>query len=168
MISLRKFFTRSPAPVSRAAGIAPALIDQMLAFPGLNEVAGEEAEISPVFVNMQSYVGIAESLSLRQLSQLMEAYFEVCGSEIALEGGTIDKFIGDSVVAMFGAPMRTSDHGLRACLAALKIQSRIARLRARLQREPQNWPEPVQRLRVRIGINTGTALVGAASGYTRF
>lgn len=130
--------------------------------------AGEEAEISPMFVNMQAYVAIAERLPLRRLSELMECYFETCGSEIAQEGGTIDKFIGDSVVAMFGAPLRTSDHGLRACIAALKIQKRVARLRTRFQREPERWPEPVQQLRVRIGINTGVALVGAASGYTRF
>lgn len=168
MISLRKLLARPAAKAAISQPIAPALIDQMLTFPNPTELASEEAEISPLFVNMQSYVRIAEQLPLRQLSELMDAYFELCGSEIALEGGTIDKFIGDSVVAMFGAPMRSTDHGLRACLSALRIQGRVAKLRTRFAREPKKWPEAVRQLRVRIGINTGVALVGAVSGYTRF
>lgn len=165
---LKTLFTRRQPKDARDAPVTLAKMNEVLATSDPAALAGEEAEITPMFVNMQAYITVAERLPLRQLSELMDAYFEACGSEIAAEGGTVDKFIGDTVIAMFGAPVRMPDHALRGCMAALRIQSRIAKLRERFRSEPDKWPEPVQRLRVRMGLNSGVALVGAASGYTRF
>ncbi len=117
-----------------------------------------EAEITPLFVNMAGYVRLAEALPAKRLGSLMNEYYEFCDEIIREEGGTLDKFIGDKVVGMFGAPQWTSDHPLRGSVAALKIQRRMAVWREKLQ-AAGDWPEHVPLPRVRIGLNSGTAIV---------
>lgn len=124
-------------------------------------------ELTPFFASVHSYVGLAAALSPAQLHELLPLYFEACTAQIEAEGGTIDKFIGDAIVAMFGAPLQTSDHALRACTAALQCQVRVAELRTRIQSEEAKWPALAQQLRVRIGLHTGTALVGNLGTKTR-
>jgi adenylate cyclase len=83
-------------------------------------------------------------------------------------GGTVDKIVGDSVVAMFGAPLPLPDHALHACVAALETQRAIAEFRERLKQDEGRWPEIAHRLRVRIGINSGSVMVGNVGSKTRF
>jgi adenylate cyclase len=147
--------------------ISPALVDQMVKTGEVPKTGVTEAEVSAFFANMASYVAIAERLPLTQLREVMDTYFGACSYEIDAQGGMIDKFIGDSVVAMFGAPLRTSDHALRAGVAALHVQKRIAQLREKFRTE-DTWPEPAKALRVRIGIHTGSVLLGNLGTAMRF
>jgi adenylate cyclase len=129
---------------------------------------GEEREITPFFCSINAYVGLTEMLPLASLPELMNRYFTACTDAIQAEGGTLDKYVGDAVIAMFGAPIRQPDHALRACVAALKIQDEIARLRESFRREETKWPESVRNLRVRIGFNSGNAIIGNMGTATRF
>ena len=147
--------------------LSPALVDQMVETGEAPKPGVTETEVSAFFANMASYVAIAERLPLAQLREVMNAYFGACGDEIQAQGGLIDKFIGDSVVAMFGAPLRTSDHALRAGVAALQVQKQIAQLREKYRTE-DTWPEPAKALRVRIGIHTGSVLLGNLGTARRF
>lgn len=130
--------------------------------------SGEEREITPFFCSINAYVGLTEMLPLARLPELMNRYFTVCTDAIQAEGGTLDKYVGDAVIAMFGAPIRQPDHALRACVAALRIQDEIARLRESFHREEKKWPESVRNLRVRIGLNSGNAIIGDMGTATRF
>ncbi len=124
-------------------------------------------DISAFFVSIDSYVALAEKLSLPLLNELMPAYFSLCADAIQHEGGIVDKFVGDVVAAFFGAPHPLPDHPHRACLAALRIQDQASSLPANPGTESQKWPETALRLRVRIGINSGSAIVGNLGPETR-
>ena len=84
------------------------------------------------------------------------------------EGGTLDKYIGDAIVAMFGAPIAQQDHAYRACVTVCRVQSRLAELRAKWQAEGDRWPESVWRMRTRVGLNTGRCVIGNMGSRTRF
>src|SRR5690242_6796938 len=86
------------------------------------------AEITPFFASVHNYVGIAEQVPLERLPKLMNAWFGVCTGAIQDEGGLLDKYIGDAVVGMFGAPLPLPDHALRACVASLRCQARVDQL----------------------------------------
>jgi adenylate cyclase len=126
-----------------------------------------ERELTPFFCSIDGYVSLAEKLPLAELPGLMSRYFTACTDAIQTEGGTLDKYVGDAVVAMFGAPMHLPNHALRACVAALKIQTAIAELRKDYRRANATWPESVRNLRVRIGLNSGHAIVGNMGTDTR-
>ncbi len=70
-------------------------------------------------------------------------------------GGTVDKFTGDGIMAVFGAPVALEDHAFRACLAALEIQDEVARLAAEVEQ-----PRRRRRCRLRIGLNSGEVIAG--------
>jgi adenylate cyclase len=84
------------------------------------------------------------------------------------QGGTLDKYIGDAIVGIFGAPVRLADHAHRACLAAWRMQCQQAELRARWLAEGERWPPLVHHMRTRIGLHTGTAIVGNMGSTKRF
>ena len=141
---------------------------------GRNDVGGEpetgasEVELTPFFASVHGYVGLAEQVPLPQLHELMNDYFGRCCTEIQAEGGTLDKYVGDAVVAMFGAPAKLPDHAMHACVAALKCQARVGELRQRLSRDENKWPELARQFRARIGLHTGVVLVGNMGSRTRF
>ena len=130
------------------------------------EPVASEKEITAFFASVDSYVSLSEQIPLPLLNELMTAYFSECEETIVSEQGTLDKFVGDAMVAFFGAPQNQPDHALRACVAALILQKRIARLREKFSRDETKWPDIVRRIRVRIGINSGVALVGSLGAAT--
>lgn len=91
------------------------MVNQMVEAGERPALGGAEVDLSAMFVDMQGYVGIAEQVPVRRLSEFMNAYFEGCTNAIQAENGTLDKYIGDVIVVMFGAPVSFSDHALRAC-----------------------------------------------------
>jgi class 3 adenylate cyclase len=148
------------------AGGARADVARMIDAAKAPEVGAREVELTPWFASIHNYVGLAEALPLARLRDVMNAWFEVAAEEIERGGGTLDKFVGDAVIGMFGAPVAQPDHAAQACLAALRTQARVGELRERLRAE--GWPERVRPLRVRIGLHSGGALVGNMGTATRF
>ena len=114
----------------------------------------EQRFITILFSDVESFTSIAEQLSPQELSQQTSRYFETVTSAIAGEGGTIDKFIGDSVMAFWGAPMAIDDHVFRACVAALKASYRMKQLNAQWSSEGR------RQMRVRFGMHCDTVVVG--------
>lgn len=80
----------------------------------------------------------------------------------------MDKILGDAIVAMFGAPVKTQVHALNACVAAMRCHDRVGELRERVRRESDKWPAIAQNFRIRIGLNTGVAIIGNLGPPTRF
>lgn len=136
--------------------------------PELVAPGTSEREITAIFISIENYVGIAEAVPLSRLTVFMNDYFERCGDPLLAEDITIDKYVGDTVVAMAGAPIARPDHAARSCAAALRIQTAIADMRLRLRADKEPWPLIAQQLRVRIGLNSGPAIVGNIGSRTRF
>jgi adenylate cyclase len=151
------------------AYLAPAVVEAMVDSGQEPKLGGVEENITAYFSDVESFSSFSEKLSPTQLVELMNEYLTACTDIVQSEGGTLDKYIGDAVVAMFGAPLALPNHPLQACVTALRVQRRCAELREKWGHEPQkNWPEIVLRMRTRIGLNSGRAVVGNMGSASRF
>jgi adenylate cyclase len=117
-------------------------------------LGGTRREITLLFSDIVNFTAITETADPTRVMQYTSRYFAAVSSEIMKHGGTIDKFIGDAVMAMWNAPADNSDHVRHACAAALAFQRANALLNADFERE--GWPA----YETRIGIHTGEAVVG--------
>jgi adenylate cyclase len=128
------------------ASVATALLSD----PAQAALGGAEREITVLFGDLRGFTSLGERLSPPELVQLLNHYFGAASQAVLEQGGTIDKFMGDALMALFNAPAHQPDHALRACRAALAMQRAIAPIAAAAPDLP----------RFGIGITTGPALVG--------
>ncbi len=117
-------------------------------------LGGEEKEITILFSDISAFTTIAETLPVEVLVSLLSEYFDVVSKTILEADGTIDKYIGDSVMSFWNAPQEVADHATKACLTALRCKSRLADLNKK--RKEQGFPE----FETRFGIHTGHVIVG--------
>jgi adenylate cyclase len=148
--------------------VSPQLVDRLIKSGERPQLGGHESEITAHFSDIQSFSTFSELMPPDQLVGLMNEYLTACTDIIQEEHGTLDKYIGDAVVAMFGAPIALPDHAYRACVAALREQGRLAELRAKWRLEGARWPDVVSRMQARIGLNTGRCTIGNMGSRTRF
>ncbi|BDU72289.1 adenylate/guanylate cyclase domain-containing protein [Mesoterricola silvestris] len=114
-------------------------------------IEGEKRELTFFFSDIQDFTSISERVEPEELVAKLGAYFEAVSRVLIEHGGTVDKFIGDSVMGFWNAPKPLPDHALRACTSALRAQARIAELNAA-------WKGVA--FHTRIGLHTGEAIVG--------
>jgi adenylate cyclase len=148
--------------------LAPSLVNRMVESGEDPQLGGHEEVITAYFSDIQAFSTFSELMPPSQLVELMNEYLTVCTDIIQEESGTLDKYIGDAVVAIFGAPVMLEDHAYRACLTTLRVQQRIDDLREKWRSETGKWPEVVHNLRARLGLNTGPAIIGNMGSRTRF
>ncbi|MFI4956848.1 MAG: adenylate/guanylate cyclase domain-containing protein [Gammaproteobacteria bacterium] len=117
-------------------------------------IGGAKKTVTIFFSDIEGFTSITETMEPEQLMQHLCEYFDNLSKIITDSGGTIDKFIGDSIMAFWGAPLTDEAHCLHACSAALQCKQRLTELNARWIKEGK------APMRTRIGINTGEALVG--------
>jgi adenylate cyclase len=150
------------------AYLAPALITRMIDSGQMPQLGGHEEEITAYFSDIQGYSTFSEKLPPHRLVELLNEYLTACTDIVQEEGGSLDKYIGDAVVAMFGAPIALKDHAYRSCVAAVRVQQKLDELRARWDAMGDEWPDGVRRMRSRIGLHTGSAIIGNMGSRTRF
>lgn len=114
---------------------------------------GHHEELTVLFTDVAGFTGLSEKLG-EDIVPVLGEYLELASRAVLATGGTIDKFIGDAVMAFWGAPLPDADHAAHACRAALECRRLLAEQRARAEREG-GTP-----LSMRVGINTGRMLVG--------
>lgn len=140
--------------------ISPELIDRMFKSHQEPKLGGEEGIHTAFFTDIQSFSSFSEKLSPTELVELLNEYLTAM-TDILLENrGTLDKYIGDAIVAFYGAPAPVENHEYQACLTALKMQAGLERLRKKWQAEGNRWPEIVHQMQNRIGINSGLMVTG--------
>ncbi|MDQ2070716.1 CHASE2 domain-containing protein [Natronospira bacteriovora] len=146
----------SRSQLSRVFGqyVPRELVEELSDHPQPVTLAGESRHMTVLFSDIHGFSGIAEALNPRQLAHLMNEFLTAMTRVIHHHRGTIDKYMGDSVMAFWGAPLDMPDHARRAVLAALDMQEEMHRLNNRFAE--RGWP----RLRLGIGINTGHMSVG--------
>lgn len=148
--------------------VSPQLVEQLVRSGERPQLGGHLAEITAYFSDIQGFSTFSEQLPADRLVELMNEYLTACTDIVLEEGGSLDKYIGDAIVAMFGAPVALADHALRACVASQRIQQRQAELRAKWAAEGERWPAVAAAMRTRIGLNTGRSVVGNMGSRTRF
>ncbi|HYK40860.1 MAG TPA: adenylate/guanylate cyclase domain-containing protein [Thermoanaerobaculia bacterium] len=117
--------------------------------------------VTILFADLVGFTSWSEKMEAEQLAVLLTKFFTLCSDAVFAYEGTIDKFIGDAVMAFFGAPIDQPDHAARAVTSALKMQEGVALWNA--ERKAKGEPE----IQVRIAINTGEAIVGEIGSQTR-
>ena len=148
--------------------LSPVVVERMVKSGEQPALGGVSEEITAYFSDIQSFSAFSEVLSATQLVELLNEYLTACTDIIQESGGTLDKYIGDAVVAMFGAPIDQPDHAYQACRTTLRIQRRLDELREKWTSEGDKWPELVHQMRTRVGLNTGTCMIGNMGSRSRF
>ena len=134
--------------------VPPELVQRMLLDPELYNMDSRRADLTVLFSDVRSFTSISEGLEPEELADLMNAYLTAMTEVIRRHGGTLDKYIGDAIVAFWGAPVEDLNHANNAVMAALEMQLELQQLNLRFKEK--NWPA----LQVGIGINTGPMTVG--------
>ena len=142
--------------------LSPQVIDRVLDNPALLRLGGERREITAFFSDVAGFTSISEGLSPEDLVGLLNAYLSEMTDIILDLGGTLDKYEGDAIIAFWNAPLDLPDHALRACRAALRCQRRLAERREDFRRRYGH------EVRMRVGINSGPAVVGNMGSARRF
>jgi len=149
------------------AYVSPSLVQEMVDSQRDPELGGTEVAITALFSDVAGFSEISESLKPSDLVALMNEYLGAMTETFQQEQGTLDKYIGDAIVTMFGMPYPVEDHAARACRSAIRMQERHAALREAWAKTGK-WPENVLTMRTRIGINTGQAVIGNMGSVMRF
>jgi adenylate cyclase len=142
--------------------LSPLVIERILADPDSLRLGGERRELSILFSDLAGFTSLSEGLDPEELTALLNEYLSEMSDFILAEGGTLDKYEGDAIIAFWNAPLNQPEHALAACRAALKCQRRLA------EREAEYMGRLGRPLRARIGINTGLVVVGNMGSRQRF
>jgi adenylate cyclase len=142
--------------------LSPALVDQVARDPSLLQLGGEQKELTVLFADIRDSTRLGAKLPPTAFVQLLNEVMEAMTHVLFEHGGMLDKFTGDGLVAIFGAPVPQPDHALCACRAALAMQNGITPLQAA-------WSRPdLPPLEIGIGINTGPMIIGNMGSKERF
>jgi adenylate cyclase len=150
--------------IQRAFGryVAPEVVDEIARQPRALRIGGQAREVTIGFVDIRGFTAIAERLEPEALARFLHAFFTTVEEEIHRRRGTVDKYIGDAVMMIFGAPNTLDDAPARACDTALGILAAVAT-------HSEAWRAlGVPDLRVGVGLETGPAVVGNVGSERRF
>ena len=142
--------------------MSPKVVEKVLKNPDAMSMAGERKVISIFFMDFAGFTSMSEKLDAVEVVKLMNDYHNEAAEEIFRTEGTLDKFIGDAIMAFWNDPIEQPDHALRACTTAIEAQKRLV-VMARRMRE-RGLPE----MTARIGINTGIATMGNMGAKVQF
>ncbi|MBU2583596.1 MAG: adenylate/guanylate cyclase domain-containing protein [Alphaproteobacteria bacterium] len=148
--------------------LAPELVEELVAHPEKLKLGGESREVTLLFADVRGFSGIAEGLSAEELVAFVNRLFTPLSEAIIAEGGTIDKFMGDAVMAFWNAPLADPRHGEHACRAALRMLDQLDELNAQLASEAQSSGRVFKPVQIGVGLNTGDACVGNVGCPGRF
>jgi class 3 adenylate cyclase len=140
------------------------VLDQLLEGPEDEALGGMERELTILFCDIRGFTHLSEGMQARRVVSLLHEIFQLVSDRILEHGGTIDKFIGDSVMAYFGAPVQQPDHALRAVSAGIDIVGSIAERNRRVLAAGDSAAVPVE---LGIGIHSGVVVVGTIGSDRR-
>jgi len=142
--------------------IAPALVDTLVAQGAELQLGGKRQQLSVLFSDLRGFTPTTELLTTEDLVSHLNRYFGLMIDQVHCYNGTLDKLIGDAVMALFNAPLKDEDHAYHACLAAAGMMQALDAFNL-----PYSVDDP-HYLRMGIGINTGEAVVGNIGAANRF
>lgn len=138
------------------------VIEEMLKDPSKLKLGGEKKDLTVLFSDIRGFTTISEKLSPEELVHLLNEYLTVMTDKVFQYGGLLDKYMGDAIMAVFGAPIDDREHPAKCCKTALEMMEELKKLQ-------QKWAQegnPI--LDIGIGINTGDMVVGNMGSQMRF
>jgi len=150
--------------------LSPALVEQLAQSPEKLVLGGEEREMTIMFSDMRGFTSISETYKNdpQGLTSLMNSFLTPLTNAILNRKGTIDKYMGDAIMAFWNAPLDDKQHQLNACEAALDMLERVDALNQERMEEAEEEGRPFIPLNVGVGLNTGTCVVGNMGSDMRF
>jgi adenylate cyclase len=138
--------------------VADEVVERIMASGKLPDLGGEALNVTVLFADIRNFTSISERLSAHEVVEMLNAYFSSICEPILEFGGTVDKFIGDAVMAVFGAPAPQPDHARRALSAALAMATRAREFQVQMAERfsGKGLPE----FHIGIGLHSGEAVVG--------
>ncbi len=142
--------------------LSPIFIEELIRNPERLKLGGERRVLSIFFSDLQGFTGLSEKMDPENLTTFLNHYLSAMTDIIHEEGGTVDKYEGDAIIAFWNAPLDIPDHAARAVCAALRCQAKLDEM----QPELKKWVS--RDVYMRLGINTGMAVVGNMGSHDRF
>jgi adenylate cyclase len=134
--------------------VPPELVDKMAADPEKYSMEGKSEELTVLFSDIVGFTSISEHLEAKELSQFINDYLTAMSLVIHNHRGTLDKYIGDAIMAFWGAPVEDPEHARQGVISAMAMQIELDKLRAEML--ARGWPD----IRIGVGVNTGPMRVG--------
>ena len=148
--------------------LAPAVVDRLAANPRSLVLGGETRDLTVLFSDLRNFSSISEQLDAQALTHFMNAYLTPMTDAIIDEEGTVDKYIGDAIVAFWNAPLDVPNHPVRAVAATLKMRAGLAAFNRQRQEETRHLGLPYVPATMGIGLNFGPCTVGNMGSTRRF
>ena len=148
--------------------MAPALVERLADEPERLKLGGETRDMTLLFSDVRGFTTISEGLDAEELTRFLNSLFTPLSNIILEEQGTIDKFMGDAVMAFWNAPLDDADHPSNACRAALRLVDEMKTLNERWRQEAEESGREYKEVKLGIGLNTGSCCVGNLGSETRF
>ncbi|HML14721.1 MAG TPA: adenylate/guanylate cyclase domain-containing protein [Xanthobacteraceae bacterium] len=148
--------------------LAPAVVEQLSRHPERLVLGGEMREMTLMFSDIRGFTGIAERFDAQGLTSFINRFLTPMTDVILAARGTIDKYMGDAIMAFWNAPLDDAAHAEHACRAALTMRAELVRLNETWRREAAAEGKSFTDVRTGIGLNTGTCCVGNLGSDQRF
>jgi adenylate cyclase len=146
--------------------LSPTMVSKVSEDPGLLKLGGEERPMTILFLDIRSFSKISESMEPQEIVGFLNLFLTPMTDTLQNHSATIDKYIGDAIVAFWNAPLDDDDHERNACRAVLAMSQTLKDLRDQYDNQNEvKWPED---LAMGIGLNTGTCCVGNLGSEQRF
>ena len=142
--------------------VSPEVVDHVMAHPGRLKLGGERREVTMLFTDLQGFTTFTEELGADKVARILNVHFSRATAIVKRHRGTVNRFIGDAIMAMWGAPLDDPEQAVHACRAAVEMQDDLEALRAEFRAE--GLPE----IRMRVGIHSCTAVIGNLGSSDRF
>lgn len=164
LVTFYKYFTeergRKELRQTFSKYVSPQIVSEILKDPKNLELGGKKEEITVFFSDVRGFTTISEKLDPKDLSDLLNSYLTPMTELVFSNQGTLDKYIGDAIMAFFGAPIPLKDHAKHACRSSLQQLEKLERLRK--EYKEKNMPD----IDIGIGLNSGEASVGNMGSET--
>jgi adenylate cyclase len=142
--------------------VTPEVVDHVMAHPERLKLGGERREVTMLFTDLAGFTALSEKMQAEDVAQILNLHFTGATAIVKRNHGTVNRFIGDAVMAMFGAPVEDPEQAAHALRTACEMQEDIAQLREKLR--SQGLPE----IHMRIGVHSCTAVIGNLGSADRF
>ena len=148
--------------------ISPAFMEELTKNPEKLKLGGEVRDLTVMFTDIRGFTTISESLKPQELTQLMNDFLTPMSDLVMENRGTIDKYMGDAMMAFWNAPLDDPDHARHACISALKMNDALVPVNAAIKAKSEAEGRIPMLLNAGIGINTGACSVGNMGSRQRF
>jgi adenylate cyclase len=148
--------------------LSPALIQEIIDDPDRLKLGGEERDLTLMFCDVRNFTSISQDLSATDLTQFINELLSPLTEIILEHRGTIDKYMGDAIMAFWNAPLDDPDQTLHACTAALKMVAKMDELNESWKQRAESEQRQFKRVNIGMGINTGRCCVGNLGSTHRF